>query len=588
MSEVPQEGNVASSSSGSSESTDGRTNSNTHVLDAAPTPQNLSYVFSEDSLSANESSQSKSYTTAWRQSKSIQQSILACDIAAQAGAIIPKEYATAIHHQQQQTKMIAVAKSIGNCRKIAEDRKAFITTTLVSMVSSPGKKASKHELDGIQSILGCSRNTAQRTRHRVSAKWAHLQSVQDDKTMKWAVKPRIVRKKKVDDTLIEKIVDWVLPASMQSSLNAWHKTKLKTLTEGLQSIHPSRRRVTLETMLQSYSEFVFPQGEERHSRASLAAASMMCAPTEEHGLQKWSCVLRKCNDCGPLVNHDVEMDVSEGAPIIQFNSHLKQGYCSIHGKLTFRKKLFKLEKKIGEFHEEYYRPSIERLIYHRSYYKILGKNNVAAIRQDAFQNSPGSIATRSDYAEKFSFAPNGQLQGECFSNNRSLSMEGCCLDHFTTPLHLINMQTPGGVAYVPKDEDIQRIVRGGTMYDTTDGCSCQYRCSKAFFLLSVIAAGRRIVIDRAIDAPGHGKGVVDGLNAIDKGYLAKFPKCDDDDPIKMRDLYHIRCDPDLGLGKCAMRQIPCACEACRLSLEQAWQATVDADKQPRYSGHVTD
>eukprot|EP00978_Attheya_sp_CCMP212_P005343 scaffold11944_cov31-Attheya_sp.AAC.2 len=185
-----------------------------------------------------------------------------------------------------------------------------------------------------------------------------------------------------------------------------------------------------------------------------------------------------------------------------------------------------------------------------------------------------------------------------------------------------------------------QIVRGGTMYDTTDGCSCQYRCSKAFFLLSVIAAGRRIVIDRAIDAPGHGKGVVDGLNAIDKGYLgkcswltstpevhnderrmnihsmneegelsfaeecqrlcvhrdsigmtgdmkhkkredssaikkrtyhvhkeegdimhmnlnikAKFPKRDEDDPIKMRDLYHICCDHDLGLGKCAMRRI---------------------------------
>eukprot|EP00978_Attheya_sp_CCMP212_P013313 scaffold33437_cov68-Attheya_sp.AAC.8 len=187
MSEVPQEGHVASSSSGSSESTDGRTNSNTHVLDTTPTPQNLSHIFLEDSLSANESSQSTSYTTAWRQSKSIQQSILACgnsnedrshaltialkhkslkDIVAQAGAIIPKEYATAIHHQQQQTKMIAVAKSIGNCHKIAEDYKAFITTT--------GKKATKYELDGIQSILGCSRNTAQRTRNRVSAKRAHL------------------------------------------------------------------------------------------------------------------------------------------------------------------------------------------------------------------------------------------------------------------------------------------------------------------------------------------------------------------------------------------------------------------------------
>ena len=84
---------------------------------------------------------------------------------------------------------------------------------------------------------------------------------------------------------------------------------------------------------------------------------------------KWSCVLRKCKDCGPLVNHETETDVSEGAPIIQFNTYMKQGYSSIHnvvttrrntshiydtttetdmvtGKNNLRKKLFKWEKKI--------------------------------------------------------------------------------------------------------------------------------------------------------------------------------------------------------------------------------------------------
>jgi hypothetical protein len=76
QSEASQEGHVASNSRGISKSTDGRNNSNTHVLDAASTPQNLYHVFFEDSVSANESSQSKSYTTAWRQLKSIQQSIL--------------------------------------------------------------------------------------------------------------------------------------------------------------------------------------------------------------------------------------------------------------------------------------------------------------------------------------------------------------------------------------------------------------------------------------------------------------------------------------------------------------------------------
>jgi hypothetical protein len=174
QSEASQEGHAASNSRGISESTDGMNNSNTHVLDAAPTPQNLSHVFSEDSVSGNESSQSKSYTTAWRQSKSIQQSILSCgnsnedrsraltialkhkslkDIVAQAGAIIPKEYVTAIHHQKQQTKMIAVAKSNGNLRRQTEDRKTFVINNLVSIVSSPGTKGQKHELNGFQSMM---------------------------------------------------------------------------------------------------------------------------------------------------------------------------------------------------------------------------------------------------------------------------------------------------------------------------------------------------------------------------------------------------------------------------------------------------
>ena len=65
---------------------------------------------------------------------------------------------------------------------------------------------------------------------------------------------------------------------------------------------------------------------------------------------------------------------------------------------------------------------------------------------------------------------------------------------------------------------------------------------------------------------------------------SKFPKLDDN--IKMRDLYHIRCNLDLGLGKCAMKKIPCACQAYRLSLEQLWDANVDTDKQPCYSVYV--
>ena len=40
--------------------------------------------------------------------------------------------------------------------------------------------------------------------------------------------------------------------------------------------------------------------------------------------------------------------------------------------------------------------------------------------------------------------------------------------------------------------------------------------------MSVMSQCYSIIIDRGISAPEHGKEVVDGLNAIDKGYIYKF------------------------------------------------------------------
>ena len=118
--------------------------------------------------------------------------------------------------------------------------------------------------------------------------------------------------------------------NIQSSLNAWRKTKRKTLTKVLESVRASILSYTLKATVQSNSYFVCIQGEELHRRASLAADSMMWTSMEERGFYKWSCILRKCNDCGPLFNHDIKTYVSEGEPFILFNTSMKKGYCSIH------------------------------------------------------------------------------------------------------------------------------------------------------------------------------------------------------------------------------------------------------------------
>ena len=58
------------------------------------------------------------------------------------------------------------------------------------------------------------------------------------------------------------------------------------------------------------------------------------------------------------------------------------------------------------------------------------------------------------------------------------------------------------------------------MWDQTDGCAKKYRCSIAYYLMSYLSTSYQIVLDRAVDTPGHGKDVVDGLNAVQKQYLA--------------------------------------------------------------------
>ena len=58
------------------------------------------------------------------------------------------------------------------------------------------------------------------------------------------------------------------------------------------------------------------------------------------------------------------------------------------------------------------------------------------------------------------------------------------------------------------------------MWDQTDGCTNQYRCSIAYYLMSYLPKSYQIVLDRSVDTPGNGKDVVNGFNAVYKQYLA--------------------------------------------------------------------
>ena len=58
-----------------------------------------------------------------------------------------------------------------------------------------------------------------------------------------------------------------------------------------------------------------------------------------------------------------------------------------------------------------------------------------------------------------------------------------------------------------------------TVWEYTNGCAKQYMCALAIYLITVLSSSYGVIMDHAINAPGHGNNVVDGLNATDKHYL---------------------------------------------------------------------
>ena len=62
------------------------------------------------------------------------------------------------------------------------------------------------------------------------------------------------------------------------------------------------------------------------------------------------------------------------------------------------------------------------------------------------------------------------------------------------------------------------------IWENTDGCAEKYRCKTSLYLLSILSHAYNIVIDCGVASPGHGKYVVDGLNATDNFFVSTLMK----------------------------------------------------------------
>ena len=80
-------------------------------------------------------------------------------------------------------------------------------------MTSPSKKTDQNEVNAIQDLLQRSRLSAYRQQKRASTKRGHLIAQVKNISVKWCIKPRIVRTKTISKALRKETVDWIMKNS---------------------------------------------------------------------------------------------------------------------------------------------------------------------------------------------------------------------------------------------------------------------------------------------------------------------------------------------------------------------------------------
>ena len=107
------------------------------------------------------------------------------------GTIFPKRYANVITQHKQKKNILSHATSVGNKRKQTEDRKTFVISNIVSILTSPAKKTNHNEVHTIRDLLQCSKSSAYHQQRKASTKCGHLIAQVKNTSVKWSIKPHI-------------------------------------------------------------------------------------------------------------------------------------------------------------------------------------------------------------------------------------------------------------------------------------------------------------------------------------------------------------------------------------------------------------
>ena len=114
-------------------------------------------------------------------------------------------------------------------------------------------------------------------------------------------------------------------------------------------------------------------------------------------------------------------------------------------KIYTRKEQVMMETTISDFCNSFYIPAIQKLAFHLPYVLILDTNHCVALRCTAFKRRElfQDVLCRHDYAERVVARFANQIQSEYYGGNRSVSIDGIALEHFSaSPQEDINSTIP--------------------------------------------------------------------------------------------------------------------------------------------------
>ena len=285
---------------------------------------------------------------------------------------------------------------------------------------------------------------------------------------------------------------------------------------------------------------------------------------------QWLCVTGNCQKCREFEIHEEEKSQNEEDEI-HFVHYLYHTRCIVHGLLgremkqservcihcedpsfvgkkgsiCTKKEPVKHRCPIGTYMTEYYVPFLkERYAPHYPLMKMLSKQECGNERERAFMDHEHWLMRSSDFAEAFNVVCDNEIYESHYGNNPNIKCEGSDIvyhrvddtnnNETSTKTDFFSFFSDGAKQHAStcfqnmhkqleylREHQILKPNKLPVILDSTDGCSGQYRSALSLYLLTVMACSFNVVIDRMVNAPAHGKGVVDALNAVTKRYLCE-------------------------------------------------------------------